>query len=72
MDEKTGFLEESPRVKSITRLLTLIGILWTLTMGTWYVYKDTNPLEIAGFVSSMVVVFGGFKTAVGALSEKEK
>jgi len=68
---KTGFFEEQPGVKSSTRLIMICGVFWSLIMGSVLILKQhTAPMEVAGFVSAIVAVFGGIKIAVGATAEK--
>jgi uncharacterized membrane protein len=67
----TGFLEEQPGVKSSTRLIMLIGTVWALVMATVLLLILRLPsMDVAGFVSAVVVVFGGIKVASGAVIER--
>jgi hypothetical protein len=69
--QKTGFFEETPGVKSSTRLVFIFGCFWSFVMGSFFAFKGIPPIEIAGFVASVVAVFGGVKATVGALSENK-
>lgn len=68
--DKIGFFEESAGVKSITRLITFIGIIWTLGTGSWFIYKDESILSITAYITSMTAIFSGLKLATSALTEK--
>ena len=69
--QKTGFFEEKPGVKSSTRFIYIIGMLWVLGVGGWFAYKNVAPMEIAAFVGSCVVTMGGLKIANGAMNENK-
>lgn len=68
--KKIGFFEESEGVRSSTRLIFVFGCFWALAVGSFFAYKGIPPIEIGGFIASVVAVFGGVKTAVGTLTEK--
>ena len=70
--QKIGFFEEMPGVRSSTRLIFVFGCFWALFVGTFFAYKGIPPIEIGGFIASVVAVFGGVKTAVGALTENKE
>lgn len=60
--EKTGFLEEKPGVKSITRLVFLIGSLSCLLIAGYMTYtKSGDPIQIGTFLGMGIAAFGGVK-----------
>lgn len=69
MPSKIGFFESEAGVKSSTRLVFIVGAFWAIGMGTFFAFHAIPPMQIAGFVASIVGVFGGVKATVGALSE---
>jgi hypothetical protein len=60
--EKTGFLEESPGVKSSTRLVFIVGSFLSVLIAGYMCYiKLGNPLEIGIFLTGSISAFGGAK-----------
>lgn len=60
--DRTGFLEESPGVKSSTRLVFVIGSMITLLIAGYMCYtKCGNPIEIGTFLTMGIAAFGGAK-----------
>ncbi len=60
--EKTGYTEESPGVKSSTRLVFIIGTFYILVLAGFMVYvKAGGPVEISAFIVSGVGALGGVK-----------
>jgi hypothetical protein len=69
--QKTGFFEEKPGVKSSTRFIYIIGMLWMLMASSFFAYRGQSPMEVSAFVAAVAVVFGGLKIANGALNENK-
>jgi|GEM_PF-3083897 len=62
MADKTGFLEESPGVKSSTRLVFVVGSIITLLIAGYMCYmRSGNPIEIGTFLTMSIAAFGGAK-----------
>lgn len=62
MADKTGFLEESPGVKSSTRLIFVIGSIITLLIAGYMCYmRSGSPIEIGTFLTMGIAAFGGAK-----------
>lgn len=62
MADKTGFLEESPGVKSSTRLVFVMGSLIVLILAGYMCYmKSGNPIEIGTFLTMGIAALGGAK-----------
>lgn len=60
--DKTGFLEESPGVKSITRLVFLVGSVACLLIAGYMTYtKSGDPIQIGTFLTMSIASFGGVK-----------
>jgi hypothetical protein len=60
--EKTGYTEESPGVKSSTRLVFIIGCISVLIIAGYMVYtKSGNPIEIGTFLTMSIAALGGTK-----------
>ena len=69
---KTGFFEEAPGVKSMTRLITLLGSVGVLLMAGYMIYLKTGgPVEIASFLGIGLAAVGATKVA-GAMQENRK
>ena len=66
----TGFFECEEGVKSSTRLISFLGCVWAMLAGSVLIYKNVSPFDVATFVSMIVGVFGTYKVASGALTEK--
>jgi hypothetical protein len=59
---KTGFFEESPGVKSGTRLVYITGAYWIMAMATYMCYtKAGSPVEIGAFLTTGLAALGGVK-----------
>jgi hypothetical protein len=69
---KTGFFEESEGVRSVTRLIMVVGCLWALAAASVLVWRGTAPFDVATFVTMVVGVFMGGKVLQGALSENKQ
>lgn len=62
MNQKTGFLEESPGNRSITRLIFLIGMLWLMWLCSVALLKCHATLIEIGTLFTMVAgVLAGLK-----------
>lgn len=60
--EKTGFFEEKPGVRSITRLVFLIGSISCLMIAGYMCYtKSGDPIQIGTFLTMSIASFGGVK-----------
>lgn len=59
---KTGFLEESPGVKSSTRLGFLTGLFSVIIMAGFMVFKHQgSPIEIGTFLATSIAGVVGIK-----------
>lgn len=60
--EKIGYTEESPGVKSGTRLVFITGAYWVLSLATYMCYtKSGTPIEIGAFLTTGLAALGGVK-----------
>lgn len=60
--DKVGFLEESSGVKSSTRLVFVLGSVFTLLIAAYMCYtKCGTPIEIGTFLGMGIAAFGGTK-----------
>lgn len=60
--DKTGFLEESPGVKSSTRLVFLIGSFAVILMASYMCFKQWGtPEGIGVFITSSMAALVGTK-----------
>ena len=57
----TGYTEESPGVKSSTRLVFIIGSIATIIIAGYMCYKGNSPVDIGIFVGASIAAFGGAK-----------
>jgi predicted membrane channel-forming protein YqfA (hemolysin III family) len=70
-NEKTGFFEEAPCVRSSTRLIFILGSLAVLAMAGTMVWRGTaTPFDIGTFICMAMAAIGGTKVA-GAWQEKK-
>jgi hypothetical protein len=69
---KIGFFEESEGVRSASRLIMILGCLWTMGAGTVMVLHKIDPVQITFFIGGCVAVFMGGKVANSALTENKK
>lgn len=69
---RTGFLEESPGVRSSTRLAFLIGVVSVVAMAGYMCYKGTyQPVDIGVFLGVGIAAFGGTKYLGTVIGEKK-
>lgn len=53
-DDKIGFLNEGNRQKSITRIVFLIGSVWSMVFTTYLAFMGVEP-------GILIAVFGSFQ-----------
>jgi hypothetical protein len=59
---KTGFFEESPGVRSGTRLIFITGAYWIMAIAAYMCYtKSGTPIEIGAFLTTGLAALGGVK-----------
>jgi hypothetical protein len=68
---KTGYTEESPGVKSSTRLGFLEGLNAVLLMAGYMTYSHEDPVKIGIFLGAGITACGGAKF-FGTRNEKPK
>jgi len=61
MADKTGYTEESPGVKSGTRLIVISAAYAVIAMSLYMCYCKLDPLQIGGFFSSGMASLGALK-----------
>lgn len=59
--DKTGFLEESPGVKSSSRLIFVSGAYSVIAMAGYMVYHMDDPIKIGAFLAAGIAALGGAK-----------
>jgi hypothetical protein len=69
-NEKIGFFEEAPGVKSGTRLMCIPGFYLVLAMAGFMVWRGLDPVAIAAFMASGIAAVGALKIG-GAMQEKK-
>jgi len=62
LPQRVGYTEESPGVKSSTRLVFVVGAFYILALAGYMVYvKSGGPVEISAFIVSGIGALGGVK-----------
>ena len=69
-NEKTGFFEEAPGIKSGTRLMCIPGFYAVLAMAGMMVWRAMDPVAIGLFLGAGIAAVGSLKVA-GAWQEKK-
>lgn len=71
MKATTGFFQEKEGQNSATRLIFVLGSLWTMIMGSFFAIQGTEAPIVLMFMSGSQATFGGIKLGQKIMENKK-